>query len=246
MSRELLGLARRARRAAPRRSGAGGARSPRRPRCASRSGTCRSTTATCSRGRSGGPASSMPSSPPAISIARFEMTSLTFMFVCVPEPVCQTKSGKWSSSLPSMTSSAACDDQRRDLGIGQLAEARGSRARRPSSGSPSARITSSGMRSPRGRRWRSAGASAGSARPSSVGRRRRSAPMLSVSVRNSVIVLNLRRGERRHRPKTGARSPVRPDASRSSHLGDDLGADPDAHAHHAGRPSVVVVPVVLA
>ena len=31
-----------------------------------------------------------PSSPPASSIARFEMTSFTFMFVCVPEPVCQT------------------------------------------------------------------------------------------------------------------------------------------------------------
>ena len=31
-----------------------------------------------------------PSSPPAISIARFEMTSLTFMFVWVPEPVCHT------------------------------------------------------------------------------------------------------------------------------------------------------------
>ena len=45
--------------------------------------------------------------PPAISIARFEMTSFTFMFVCVPEPVCHTYSGKWSSSLPSITSSAA-------------------------------------------------------------------------------------------------------------------------------------------
>ncbi len=49
----------------------------------------------------------LPRSPPAISIARFEITSLTFMFVCVPEPVCQTQSGKWSSSLPAMISSAA-------------------------------------------------------------------------------------------------------------------------------------------
>ena len=40
-----------------------------------------------------------PSSPPASSIARFEMTSLAFMFVCVPLPVCQTLSGKCSSSL---------------------------------------------------------------------------------------------------------------------------------------------------
>ena len=42
-----------------------------------------------------------PSSPPASSMARLEMTSLAFMLVCVPQPVCQTNSGKWSSSLPS-------------------------------------------------------------------------------------------------------------------------------------------------
>ncbi len=48
-----------------------------------------------------------PISPPASSIARFEITSLTFMFVCVPEPVCHTRSGKCSNSLPSITSSAA-------------------------------------------------------------------------------------------------------------------------------------------
>jgi len=49
----------------------------------------------------------LPIVPPANSIARFEMTSFTFMLVCVPEPVCQTLSGKWSWSLPAMTSSAA-------------------------------------------------------------------------------------------------------------------------------------------
>ena len=49
-----------------------------------------------------------PFSPPAISIARLEMTSLTFMFVWVPLPVCQTWSGKWSSRRPSRISSAAC------------------------------------------------------------------------------------------------------------------------------------------
>jgi hypothetical protein len=32
--------------------------------------------------------------PPSISIARLAMTSLAFMLVCVPEPVCQTTSGK--------------------------------------------------------------------------------------------------------------------------------------------------------
>ena len=48
-----------------------------------------------------------PISPPRISIARFETTSFAFMFDWVPEPVCQTTSGKWSSSLPSSTSVAA-------------------------------------------------------------------------------------------------------------------------------------------
>ena len=48
-----------------------------------------------------------PISPPAISIARLEITSLAFMFDCVPLPVCKTTSGKWSSSLPAITSSAA-------------------------------------------------------------------------------------------------------------------------------------------
>ncbi len=48
-----------------------------------------------------------PSAPPMSSIARFAITSLAFMFVCVPLPVCQTESGKWSSSFSSMTSSAA-------------------------------------------------------------------------------------------------------------------------------------------
>ena len=48
-----------------------------------------------------------PMTPPSISIARFEITSLAFMFDCVPEPVCHTTSGKCSSSLPSITSCAA-------------------------------------------------------------------------------------------------------------------------------------------
>ncbi len=45
--------------------------------------------------------------PPSISMARFEMTSFAFMLVWVPEPVCQTTRGKWSSSLPAATSLAA-------------------------------------------------------------------------------------------------------------------------------------------
>ncbi len=48
-----------------------------------------------------------PILPPRISIARFAITSLAFMFDWVPEPVCQTTSGKCSSSSPSATSSAA-------------------------------------------------------------------------------------------------------------------------------------------
>ena len=62
-----------------------------------------------------------PRSPPASSIARFEITSLTFMFVCVPLPVCQTESGNSSSSLPAMTSSAA-RTMSVGLLVGQLAE----------------------------------------------------------------------------------------------------------------------------
>ena len=48
-----------------------------------------------------------PIMPPASSIARFEMTSLAFMFDWVPDPVWNTTSGKWSSSAPAITSSAA-------------------------------------------------------------------------------------------------------------------------------------------
>ena len=57
-----------------------------------------------------------PISPPSISIARFEITSLAFMFDWVPEPVCQTTSGKWSSSLPAATSSAAASIARPSAG----------------------------------------------------------------------------------------------------------------------------------
>jgi hypothetical protein len=45
------------------------------------------------------------SCPPVSWIARLLITSLTFMFDWVPEPVCHTYSGKWSSSLPAITSS---------------------------------------------------------------------------------------------------------------------------------------------
>ena len=46
--------------------------------------------------------------PPAISMARLEMTSLAFILDVVPEPVWKTTSGKWESRRPEMTSSPAC------------------------------------------------------------------------------------------------------------------------------------------
>ena len=47
----------------------------------------------------------LPICPPASWMARLLITSLTFMLDCVPDPVCQTRSGKWSSSSPAITSS---------------------------------------------------------------------------------------------------------------------------------------------
>ena len=72
-----------------------------------------------------------PSSPPASSMARLEMTSLAFMFDWVPEPVWKTTSGKWSSSVAAITSSAARHDQL-DLLRRQLPELAVGHARRPS------------------------------------------------------------------------------------------------------------------
>ena len=48
-----------------------------------------------------------PTTPPAIWIARFAITSLAFMFDCVPDPVWNTTSGNSPSSRPSITSCAA-------------------------------------------------------------------------------------------------------------------------------------------
>ena len=52
-----------------------------------------------------------PITPPASSMARLAITSLAFMLVWVPLPVCHTRSGNWSSSVPLVTSAAACDDE---------------------------------------------------------------------------------------------------------------------------------------
>ena len=49
----------------------------------------------------------LPNFPPRISIALLAITSLTFIFVWVPDPVCQTLRGKWSLSFPDIISLAA-------------------------------------------------------------------------------------------------------------------------------------------
>ncbi|MNC34655.1 hypothetical protein D3C75_830980 [compost metagenome] len=48
-----------------------------------------------------------PRAPPSSSLARFASTSLRFMLVWVPEPVCQTIRGNSASCRPHNTSSAA-------------------------------------------------------------------------------------------------------------------------------------------
>lgn len=50
----------------------------------------------------------VPSGCPSSLFARLAITSLAFMLVCVPDPVCHTGSGKCASNLPSQTSRAAC------------------------------------------------------------------------------------------------------------------------------------------
>jgi hypothetical protein len=48
-----------------------------------------------------------PRVPVRAKLARPAMTSLAFMLLCVPDPVCQTASGNWSARVPSITSPAA-------------------------------------------------------------------------------------------------------------------------------------------
>ena len=51
--------------------------------------------------------SRLPNGWPSISLARLAITSLAFMLVWVPDPVCQTGNGKSASRLPSAISPAA-------------------------------------------------------------------------------------------------------------------------------------------
>ena len=50
----------------------------------------------------------VPRGEPRSSFARFEITSFEFIFVWVPEPVCQMTRGKWEIRLREATSVAAC------------------------------------------------------------------------------------------------------------------------------------------
>ncbi len=52
-----------------------------------------------------------PRWPPIDSLARLAITSLAFMFDCVPEPVCQTTRGNSSSCSPATTVAAAAGDR---------------------------------------------------------------------------------------------------------------------------------------
>mmetsp|Transcript_10137 Transcript_10137/g.25382 ORF Transcript_10137/g.25382 Transcript_10137/m.25382 type:complete len:346 (+) Transcript_10137:114-1151(+) len=86
-----------------------------------------------------------PITPPSSSIARLEMTSFAFMFVCVPDPVCHTTRGKCSSSFPSITSSAALQ-MMEHLSSGSFPSSKLAWAA-PFFRMPSARMTGRGMRS---------------------------------------------------------------------------------------------------
>ncbi len=94
-----------------------------------------------------------PITPPAISMARLEMTSLAFMLVWVPLPVCQTLRGNWSSSFPPETSCAAATMRSDFSGDSMPRSALTSAA--ASLRIPNARIRGTGIRSsPIGKWWR--------------------------------------------------------------------------------------------
>src|SRR6202008_1791753 len=93
-----------------------------------------------------------PRSPPSNSDARLASTSLTFMLLCVPEPVCHTTSGNSSSWRPASTSSAARSIGS-DLDFSSRPNSRLTRAAAFLT-SVSAWITASGMRSPEMRKKR--------------------------------------------------------------------------------------------
>ena len=145
----------------------------------------------------------LPELTPRISIARLAMTSLAFMLLCVPDPVWNTTSGKWSSSSPRATSSAACTTARATSASSSPRSAFASAAdflSRPSPGSP-------GGPTRRCRaRCRSARGCAASARPSTGPRAPRRRP--SCRVRCGSVITPPYAGRRRLRGR-GAPRPTR-------------------------------------
>src|SRR3954470_10081031 len=119
-----------------------------------------------------------PRSPPRSSEARLASTSLTFMLLCVPEPVCHTTNGNSPSCLAASTSSAA-----RRMASALRSSSRPSALLALAAAfftSVSAWITASGMRSPemrKKRRLRSVCAPQSRSASTSIG------PKLSFSMR---------------------------------------------------------------
>ena len=82
---------------------------------------------------------------PAMALPRLAMTSFTFMFDCVPEPVCHTTRGKSSSRSPARISSATWP-----MSAASSSDRRPSRAFARAAAflsTAKARMTSRGMRS---------------------------------------------------------------------------------------------------
>ena len=112
------------------------------------------------------------------------MTSLTFMLLCVPEPVCQTDSGNWASNSPAATRVAAAAMASAFAGSSRPRSRLTSAAARLISAS--ACTIASGMRCwpiAKKRRLRSVCAPHSASPGTSIG------PKLSVSVRVDVIVI---------------------------------------------------------
>ncbi len=123
-----------------------------------------------------------PITPPASSMARLEITSLAFMLVWVPLPVCHTLRGNWSSSSPSDTSRAAVT-MSADFSAAILPRSALTWAE-ASFRIPMARISGVGIRSsPIGKWWRERAVWAPQYRSAGTS----TAPMLSVSVRVSLM-----------------------------------------------------------
>ena len=114
-----------------------------------------------------------PITPPASSMARLEMTSLAFMLVCVPLPVCQTLQREMVVELAVGHLAGGGRSMSSALSAGQLAEVgvdQGGRLFQDAEGADE------GRRHACRRRWRNGAGSGRSGRPSSGRRGPRSRP----------------------------------------------------------------------